>query len=348
GVTSRARDVVMPDGDLELGLVYTTPIDQALADRPHLAQKAGAPTGPEIGDPELRYRDFTGGRMYWTARSGAHLVQGAILADYLAAGGPSVFGEPITDELTTPDGVGRYSKFYHNGPDWPASSYWSPATGAHMVYGLIAQRWAALGWEKGPFGYPTTDEANTNKAGGRYNNFQHGLIVWSAGTGAHSVGGAILDKYAASNWDWGVLGFPTTDELDTAKPGGKYNNFEFGTIVWSAGTGAQMVKGDNLLKWGEYGYDNGLLGFPTTSEVALPGGAYNHVQGGSIYWSPGAGSHAIYGAFRNRWAALGWERSYLGFPTSEEFSVTGGRRQNFQYGYMVWDSRTGAVTDRRY
>jgi hypothetical protein len=38
----------------------------------------------------------------------------------------------------------------------------------------------------------------------------------------------------------------------------------------------------------------------------------------SIYWNPRIGAHAIQGPIRKRWSELGWERSYLGFPTSDQ------------------------------
>jgi len=75
-------------------------------------------------------------------------VHGAILTEYLiAAGGPAVYGLPLTDETTTPDGVGRFNHFQGG-----RSIYWTPATGAHAVYGAIRAAWAARGWERGPVG----------------------------------------------------------------------------------------------------------------------------------------------------------------------------------------------------
>ena len=56
----------------------------------------------------------------------------------------------------------------------------------------------------------------------------------------------------------------------------------------------------------------------------------------------------MYGAIRQRWADMGWEYSYLGWPTSDEFSVPGGRQTNFQNGYIFWNAGTGQVIDRRW
>lgn len=68
----------------------------------------------------------------------------------------------------------------------------------------------------------------------------------------------------------------------------------------------------------------------------------------SIYWSPRIGARVVEGGIRARWAALGWERSYLGHPISSEFDIPGGRRSNFQQGYITWNRATGQVVDRRY
>jgi uncharacterized protein with LGFP repeats len=78
-----------------------------------------------------------------------------------------------------------------------------------------------------------------------------------------------------------------------------------------------------------------------------PGGGarYNHfTKNGSIYWSGATGAHNVQGEIRNRWAALGWERSYLGLPTSDEYAISGGGfRSDFQGGYIVYTLAGGAV-----
>ncbi|MCF2529553.1 PQQ-dependent sugar dehydrogenase [Yinghuangia soli] len=398
--TERAREAVMPDHDWELTLDYATPIDKRLAAEPAVAALLGAPTGPEVGDADLRSREFAKGRAYWSRAAGVHVIRGELLANYLAQGGAANFGPPTTDELTAPDGVGKYHQF---GPG--ASAYWSPRTGSHMVWGAIHAKWRALGGEGGSLGYPATDEGNTGRPGGRYNNFEKGSITWSATTGAHAVSGAFGAKYAQYGWDAGILGFPVSDEAPTGRPGGRYINFQNGviivsdvggaravyggiftkwgqtgwdggylgfpltdeantgrpggryavfqggTIYWSAQTGPQVVMGAIAQKYAEYNWDSGGLGFPTTSEASTRNGAarFNHFQGGAIYWSPQTGAHAIYGGIRVRWDAKGAETSYLGLPTSEEYSVNGGRRQDFQFGYIVWTpANGGTLTDRRY
>ena len=93
------------------------------------------------------------------------------------------------------------------------------------------------------------------------------------------------------------------------------------------------------------------MGYPTTDEKPTPDkvGRYNHFsKAASIYYTPSTGAHEVYGAIRRRWSALGWERSYLGYPTTGEYAVSGGRRNNFQHGYAVYSFSTKQVVDRRY
>lgn len=60
----------------------------------------------------------------------------------------SDLGFPISDELTTPDGIGRYSVFEGG------MIYWTPQTGAHPVADPVLLDWAAAGYEKALTGTP--------------------------------------------------------------------------------------------------------------------------------------------------------------------------------------------------
>lgn len=293
---AREREITMPDSDTNLVATYSTPIDKRYNSDTNVRALLGAPTGLEIGDNTLRYRDYSGGRLYWTPASGVHEVHGGIRGIYLANGGHDRFGEPTTDETKTADGRGRYNRFKGSPATIDASALWSPETGSHMVYGAIHELWESMGFERSPHGYPKSSELTTPNGRGRYNNFQNGGIYWTGQIGAKSVLGAI---YA---------------------------------------------------KWGEKGWEGGFLGFPLTNETTTPDGRgrYNHFEGGSVYWTPQTGAHEVHGSIRARWQALGWERSYLGYPTSDEFSIPGGKRTNFERGYITWNASNGQVIDRRY
>lgn len=90
------------------------------------------------------------------------------------------------------------------------------------------------------------------------------------------------------------------------------------------------------------------FGLPTTDESATPDGIgrFNHfnANSASIYWTPGTGAQAVYGAIHERWASLGWERSYLGYPTTDEVDFPdGGRSNGFQNGGIYWWPDLGAI-----
>ncbi|MEV0089206.1 N-acetylmuramoyl-L-alanine amidase, partial [Saccharopolyspora sp. NPDC050642] len=161
----------------------------------------------------------------------AHWVKGDIHATYQRLGGPNAGVYPTTDELATPDAIGRFNHFTHD-----ASIYWTPDTGAHAVHGAIRNAWAANGWEAGPAGYPTTDELTTPDTIGRYNHFtKNASIYWTSTTDAHLVYGAIREHWGALGWETSWLGYPTSNEYPV--PAGRRNDFQGGYIEWNATTG---------------------------------------------------------------------------------------------------------------
>jgi uncharacterized protein with LGFP repeats len=156
---------------------------------------------------------------------------------------------------------------------------------------------------------------------------------------------AIDDKYAALGGPAGFLGRPFdagagSQEMDTAGGRGRCRDFEHGSIYWSAATGAHEVHGDIRVKWAKLGGVRGFLGFPATDETGTPDGRgrYNHFQGGSIYWTLETRAYEVHGAIRDKWASMGWERSRLRYPISDELVEAGGigRYSQFQGGSIHW------------
>lgn len=145
----------------------------------------GAPVTWELVTPDGwgRMMHFTrpgGASIYWHPWTGAHEIYGAIRTRWGQLGwelGPLSY--PVTGELPTPDGRGRFNHF---AGAYGSSIYWSPSTGAHEVYGAIRARWAEQGWERGRLGYPVSGEYAV--PGGRQTDFQGGSIRWTAATGA--------------------------------------------------------------------------------------------------------------------------------------------------------------------
>ncbi|MBO0853524.1 MAG: hypothetical protein J2P18_07135 [Nocardia sp.] len=88
------------------------------------------------------------------------------------------------------------------------------------------------------------------------------------------------------------------------------------------------------------------LGNPTGPESNAQGGKFQVFDRGcSIYWSVGTDAHAVCGLIRDKWGALGWERSPLGFPLSDERPAGkdgSGRATQFPSGQILWSQATGA------
>lgn len=205
----------------------------------------------------------------------------------LGAGGGSL-GAPTTAELVCPDGTGHYRHYEHG------SIYWHPLTGAHEVHGLIRKKWSMLGWEKGPLGYPKSDESETT--GGRYNQFQRGVILWKKGTPqAFEVHGAIQGRYIGLNSENGFLGYPITDETATPDGVGRFSHFEHGSIYWKPTIGAHEVHGAIRTFWSAGGWEkNPSLGYPISNELPTKTGdkdRFNDFENGVVYWSAAA-NHA--------------------------------------------------------
>jgi hypothetical protein len=165
---------------------------------------------------------------------------------------------------------------------------------------------------------------------------------------------AIQSKWIDLKMSDGPLGKPTSGILPTSDGVGKYRNFQHGVIFWHPETAAHAVWGLIAVRWMQIGRE--AYGYPITDELPTPDGRgrFNHFRQiqfpekpeTSIYWTPQTGAHEIYGAIRSKWAEMGWETSYLGYPTSREidFPGTNGRIQRFEGGFLYWTPENG-VTD---
>ena len=244
----------------------------------------GEPIGPEVDVAGGRVQPFQGGTIFWSAATGAHEVHGAIRAVYESLGGPSSVGFPTTDESATWFGRGRYNAFESG------SIYWTPTTGAHDVRGPIRDEWSVLGWEFGFLGYPVTGDSPTFVGNGRFTHFEGGSVYWSAATGAHEVHGAIREKWSSLGWEFGFLGFPTSDETASAG-GGRFNTFAGGSVYWSAATGAHEVHGAIGATYASLGGPASSLGYPVTDETGffLGDGRISVFERGWIFWSSTTG-----------------------------------------------------------
>jgi uncharacterized protein with LGFP repeats len=158
----------------------------------------------------------------------------------------------------------------------------------------------------------------------------------------------IVLKYASLGGLSGFLGAPVTSEQWCPDGIGEYEHFQNGSIYWSPSTGAHEVHGAIRDEWASLGWEKSVLGYPITDESGCPDGVgrYNHFQNdGSIYWSPSTGAHEVHGPIRDKWASLDWEKSFLGYPVTDEWWCPDGvgRYNHFQNnGSIYWTPTTGA------
>ncbi|AYF76485.1 hypothetical protein D7D52_24670 [Nocardia yunnanensis] len=144
------------------------PADAAAAIDAHYNDKGGAysPLGQKLGavyafGPDGAAQDFEGGKIIYSAGTGAKVMYGAILDKYLALGGADAgLGYPTNDESDAPvNGTARFSEF--SAPDG-ATITWSPQNGTWLVRGPIRTAWSHLQGTDGVLGTPVSDTTVEN------------------------------------------------------------------------------------------------------------------------------------------------------------------------------------------
>lgn len=148
----------------------TNAIDAAAADAAWLGDRItrGESVCP---DGTGRYAQFTNGYVYWHPDTGAHAIPTSLFDAYTAYGweaGP--LGYPTLDFTHTDDGD---IQAFQGGVLYRKTG----ANAGYYVHGAIANRWAALGWEKSPYGWPTGLEIDYD--GGKMQTFEHGTLYWN-------------------------------------------------------------------------------------------------------------------------------------------------------------------------
>ncbi|WP_019202542.1 LGFP repeat-containing protein [Tsukamurella sp. 1534] len=162
---------------------------------------------------------------------GRFLVKGQIETSYFATGGWARWGVPLIPESNAARG-GKFQTFKEQ-----TSFYWHPSAdggNAHQVGGAIRAKWGENNWERGPLGFPISDEMQSrgpfNAVNGAMNAFQGGAIYWSPRGGAWPVWGEILVKWSAEKRESGKYGYPVGPEIKTST--GFSQQFQRGVITW--------------------------------------------------------------------------------------------------------------------
>ncbi|MGY2066875.1 reprolysin-like metallopeptidase [Blastococcus sp. SYSU DS0619] len=122
------------------------------------------------------FQHFQRGSLYWSPATGARAVSGGLGLRWGALGYEYGFlAYPTTDGICGLRDGGCFQLFQGG------ALYWTPATGALIMYGPIYAAWAATGWETGPLGYPVEDPRPAG--GGQSQRFQGGVLTLETRTG---------------------------------------------------------------------------------------------------------------------------------------------------------------------
>lgn len=295
-----------------------------------------------------RYSRFEGGVINYNPRTnGAYIVSGGILQKYAALGYAShALGLPVSDERINPGRGNAYQVFDGGVINWYPGNAWE-------THGAILAKWNALGGANGPVGLPTSDEQQTARVNGRYATFQGGNLIFDPATGnTWHVYGGILAKYASLGYSNHPLGLPASDRRQGPR-GNEYQVFQ-GGVINQFGGNAYETHGAILERWNRSGGVTGPLGLAISDEAATARspqgtvGRYSRFENGIINYNPKINKAVVlFGAIKDKYTAVGFAASYLGLPLSEEYASDGGKRQDFEGGYIAWRPGWAAArTDR--
>lgn len=123
--------------------------------------------------------------------------------------------------------------------------------------------------------------------------------IYESSKGVFAVYGAIYQKYHALGGPRHYLGLPISNEEDAPRSSfgttGRISRFERGSIVWLKEKNQTfVVQGAIFKKWSSLGYSGSQLGFPTSDEYPIPGGARSDFEGGYITWTSQTGAQVVY------------------------------------------------------
>ncbi|MEK6536039.1 MAG: hypothetical protein AABZ63_00955, partial [Actinomycetota bacterium] len=125
--------------------------------------------------------------------------------------------------------------------------------------------------------------------------------------------------------------------------GGSYQNFSNGRLYWNQSLDQVFwVHGAILPKYDSLGREGGVLGLPTSDELAIPGGVNQNYTGGRMYWSPATGPREVHGDILTKFDSIGGRASW-GFPTTDVFNISGipGAQESDFQGVRIYTSAAG-------
>ncbi len=219
--------------------------------------------------------------------------------------------------------------------------FFTPATGAHWMYGPVLDKYESLGGPAGSdLGFPTITEvpglAGPDSRVSTFAASDKPVIFWTPDHGAFVVRGAINAAWDKLGSSGGVLGAPVGDETYNGEVSSQ--KFSGGQVSWNRQTKQFTTDppalGDQLkglqvaidptaainMAWRAAGGANGPLGAKKGGQYPIGGdGIVQDFAGGKVFFSPATGANAVESDILAKYESLGGPAgSGLGFPTANE------------------------------
>jgi cell wall-associated NlpC family hydrolase len=179
--------------------------------------KLGKALGKEYavkGIKGAKAQKFEKGTVYWSKKTGAYHLSGAIASAY-KGNAVTDLGLPTSSEKGGLEDGGAAQRFEKG------SFYWSKDTGAHYTSGTIMKYWGDKGTVKGHLGYPKSDVVYKKGRGEQL--FEGARLVWAEGYGTteFSPKGTIAGGVSDDNAPGGTTppGDDSTDDKSPADSG---------------------------------------------------------------------------------------------------------------------------------
>lgn len=179
--------------------------------------KLGKALGKEYavkGIKGAKAQKFEKGTVYWSKKTGAYHLSGAIASAY-KGNAVTDLGLPTSSEKGGLEDGGAAQRFEKG------SFYWSKDTGAHYTSGTIMKYWGDKGTVKGHLGYPKSDVVYKKGRGEQL--FEGARLVWAEGYGTteFSPKGTIAGGVSDDNAPGGTTppGDDSTDDKSAADSG---------------------------------------------------------------------------------------------------------------------------------
>ena len=245
--------------------------------------------------------------------------------------------QPNAAALAAGKGTGDSCSSYGNRNFYNLFTEWFGSTQSYEISGEIAKRYNEL---NGSMGQPI---AQMVYAGNDiwWQEFENGVIIGSGKTGFWENHGAIRTRWGELGYQSGALGLPT-GPIVYAGNDTWWQTYENGAVIGSGGTGFWESKGSIRKRWGELGYQTGVMGMPTSGEESDSTSTWQRFENGIIIGDSDTGYWESKGAIREQWAKVGYHQA-TGNPTGPEIydPSTKTWHQNYEKGTIYYSEGRG-------